>query len=67
VFIGTNNYFESIEVKDVKRFEREFLEFVELKYPQIFENIRVTKALNDDTIQLANKATEEFLEKFKKS
>ena len=67
VFIGTNNYFESIEVKDVKRFEREFLEFVELKYPQIFENIRVTKALNDDTIQLAKKATEEFLEKFKKS
>ena len=67
VFIGTNNYFESIEVKDVKRFEREFLEFVELKYPQIFENIRVTKALNDDTIQLAKKAKEEFLEKFKKS
>ena len=67
VFIGTNNYFESIEVKDVKRFEKEFLEYVELKYPQILENIRQTKEMKDDTIQLVKKAVEEFIEKFKKS
>ncbi|MDP3441319.1 MAG: F0F1 ATP synthase subunit alpha, partial [Ignavibacteria bacterium] len=29
IYIGTNNYFDSIEVKDVKRFEKEFLEYVE--------------------------------------
>jgi len=67
VFIGTNNYFESIEVKDVKRFEKEFHEFAELKYPQIYENIRTTKELKDDTIQLIKKAVEEFIAKFKKS
>lgn len=67
VFIGTNNYFESIEVKDVKRFEKEFHEFAELKYPQIYENIRSTKELKDDTIQLIKKAVEEFIAKFKKS
>ena len=67
VYIGTNNYFESIEVKDVKRFEKEFLEYVDLKYPQILENIRVAKTLNDDTIQLIKKAIEEFVEKFRKS
>jgi F-type H+-transporting ATPase subunit alpha len=67
IFIGTNNYFDSIEVKDVKRFEKEFLEYVELKYPQIFENILVTKELKDDTVSLIKKAVEEFLEKFKKS
>lgn len=67
VYVGTNNYFESIEVKDVKRFEKEFLEYVDLKYPQILENIRVVKALNDDSIQLIKKAVEEFVEKFKKS
>ncbi|MEW6702848.1 MAG: F0F1 ATP synthase subunit alpha [Bacteroidota bacterium] len=64
VYVGTNNYFESIEVKDVKRFEKEFTEYVELKYPQVFENIRSTKALNDDTVQLIKKAVEEFIEKF---
>ena len=67
VFIGTNNYFESVDVADVKRFEKEFLEYVELRYSQIFESIRVAKALNDDTVQLIKKAVEEFIEKFKKS
>ena len=67
VYVGTNEYFESIEVKDVKKFEKEFLEYVELKYPQIYENIRVAKELKDDTVQLIKKAVEEFLEKFKKS
>ncbi len=67
VFIGTNNYFESIEIKDVKRFEKEFQEYVELKYPQILENIRQTKEMKDDTIQLVKKTVEEFIEKFKKS
>ena len=67
VYVGTNNYFESIEVKDVKRFEKEFLEYVDLKYPQIFENIRITKEMKDDTVQLVKKAVEEFIEKFKKS
>ncbi|MCX6173207.1 MAG: F0F1 ATP synthase subunit alpha [Ignavibacteriales bacterium] len=67
VFVGTNNYFETIEVKDVKRFEKEFLEYVDLKYPQILENILVTKEMKDDTLQLVKKAVEEFVEKFKKS
>lgn len=66
VFIGTNDYLESIDVQDVKRFEKEFHEYVELKYPQIYENIRSTKELKDDTVQLLKKAAEEFLEKFKK-
>ena len=67
VYVGTNNYFESIGVKDVKRFEKEFLEYVELKYPQILENIRKTKEMKDDTVQLVKKSVEEFIERFKKS
>ncbi len=67
VFIGTNDYLETIDLKDVKRFEKEFHEYVELKYPEIYENIRSTKDLRDDTIQLLKKAAVEFLEKFKKS
>src|SRR3989339_274626 len=67
VYLGTNNFLESVEVKDVKRFEREFHEFAELKYPEIFENIRMTKELKDDTVALIKKAAQEFIEKFKKS
>ena len=64
VFVGTNNYFESIEVKDVKRFEKEIIEFVELKYPQILENIRASQALSDETTQMIKKVVEEFVGKF---
>lgn len=67
VFAGTNDYLETVELDDVKKFEKEFLEYAELKYPQIFENIREAKELKDDTVQLIKKAAEEFLEKFKKS
>ncbi|MEW6196245.1 MAG: F0F1 ATP synthase subunit alpha [Bacteroidota bacterium] len=67
VYTGTNNYLENIELKDVKRFEKEFHEFAELKYPQIYENIRSTKELKDDTINLLKQAVEEFLNKFKKN
>jgi F-type H+-transporting ATPase subunit alpha len=63
VFIGTNNYLDSIDVKDIKRFEKEFHEYAELKYPAIYENIRVAKELKDDTLQLLKKAIEEFVEK----
>jgi F-type H+-transporting ATPase subunit alpha len=67
VYIATNNFMETVEVRDVKRFEKEFLEYVDLKYPQIYENIRSVKELKDDTVELINKAVTEYLEKFKKS
>jgi F-type H+/Na+-transporting ATPase subunit alpha len=67
VFIGTNNYFESLEIKDVKRFEKEFHEYIALKYPEIFNNIRTSKVMDDKTLQLIKKAVAEFLEIFKKS
>lgn len=67
VFIGTRDYLESIPVKDVKRFEKEFREFVDLKYPEIFETIRKEKTLSDELTGKIKKAAEEFLEKFKKS
>lgn len=63
VFIGTNNYLDTVDVKNIKGFEKEFHEFAELKYPAIFENIRATKELKDDTLQLLKKALEEFIEK----
>ncbi|RMD49554.1 MAG: F0F1 ATP synthase subunit alpha [Ignavibacteria bacterium] len=67
VFIGTNDYLETVPVKDVKRFEKEFLEYVELNYADILENIRVEKALSDETVEMIKKAAEEFLGKFKRS
>ena len=67
VFIGTNDYLETIPVKDVKRFEKEFLEFVELKYSEILKSIREEKVVSEETSTKLKQAAEEFLGKFKKS
>ncbi len=67
VFAGTNDYLESISVKDVKRFEKEYLEYIDVKYPEIFESIRTTKVLEDATIAKIKASAEEFITKFKRS
>ncbi|MBU2494459.1 MAG: F0F1 ATP synthase subunit alpha [Bacteroidetes bacterium] len=67
VFLGTNNFFEEIEVSDVKRFEREFLEFIDVKNPEVFQDIRTSKVLGDETKEKIENAAKEFLGKFKKS
>ncbi|MCU7496726.1 MAG: F0F1 ATP synthase subunit alpha [Ignavibacteria bacterium] len=67
VFAGTNDYLESIPVADVKRFEKELLEFIELKYNDILETIRVERELKEATVSKLRSAIEEFLPKFKAS
>jgi F-type H+-transporting ATPase subunit alpha len=67
VFTGTNDYLESIEIEDIKRFESEFLEYVEVKYRSLYQDIREKKSLSDDTTEKIKNAVEEFLTKFKKT
>jgi F-type H+/Na+-transporting ATPase subunit alpha len=67
IFLGTNGYLDSISVPDVKRFEKEVLEYIEVKYNSIFEVIKKEKQLNDETISAIKKAADEFIAIFKKS
>lgn len=67
IYLGTTGYLDSISVPDVKRFEKEVLEYVEIKYNNIFETIKKEKQLSDETISLIKKAADEFLAVFKKS
>jgi len=67
IFLGTNGYLDSISIPDVKRFEKEVLEYIEVKYNNIFDIIKKEKQLSDETISLIKKAADEFLIVFKKS
>lgn len=67
IYLGTRGYMDSIAVHDIKRFEKEILEFIEVKFKQIFENIKKEKDLSKETEELIKKAAEEFLPTFKKS
>ncbi len=65
IYLGTNGYLDNIDVADVKRYEKEVLEFIEMKYNQIFDSIKKEKQLSDETIELIKKAADEFAAVFK--
>jgi len=67
VYLGTKDYMNDIPVVDIKRFEKEALEFVEVKYSDIFEAIKKEKDISEETEAKIKKAAEEFLNVFKKS
>jgi F-type H+-transporting ATPase subunit alpha len=67
VYLGTNEYLSDITILDIKRFEKEILEFIEVKYNDIFESIKKEKVLSEETEAKLKKAAEEFLNVFKKS
>jgi F-type H+/Na+-transporting ATPase subunit alpha len=67
IFLGTNGYLDTISVHDIKRFEKEILEYVEVKYNNIFETIKKEKQLSEEINSLIKKAADEFLAVFKKS
>jgi F-type H+-transporting ATPase subunit alpha len=67
IYYGTKGYLEEISIHDVKRFEKEVLEYIEVKYKQIFESIKKDKDILKETDELLKKAGQEFLKIFKKS
>jgi F-type H+-transporting ATPase subunit alpha len=67
VFFGTKEYLSDLSIADVKRFEQEILEFIEVKYNDIFESIKKEKIISDEVEEKLRKAAEEFLSVFKKS
>lgn len=67
IFYGTSGYLDQIPVQDVRRFEQEILEYIELKHNDIFLEILQTKDLSDKLIERLRQIGDEFLKTFKKS
>ncbi|WP_322766913.1 MULTISPECIES: F0F1 ATP synthase subunit alpha [unclassified Frankia] len=61
IWAGTSGQLDDVPVADIRRFEREFLEFVERSQPGVFKTIRETGKLDDDTVT----ALEQLIAKFK--
>jgi F-type H+-transporting ATPase subunit alpha len=64
IFAGNEGYLDDIDASNVVRFEAELYPFIEASYPQIFENIRSSKKLDDETKALLIKALDEFKASF---
>ncbi|PHR58119.1 MAG: F0F1 ATP synthase subunit alpha [Arcobacter sp.] len=64
IFAGNEGFLDDFDASNVVRFEAELYPFVEASYPQIFENIRSIKKIDDETNALMKKALEEFKSTF---
>jgi len=64
LFVATSGALDSIPAPSVRRFEREFLAFVETNYPGILKSIAEKKALDDNIRSEIKKAVEAFKERF---
>jgi F-type H+-transporting ATPase subunit alpha len=64
LFIATSGYVDNIPVPDVRRFEKEFLQFVETSHPGILKSIVEKKALDDGIKGEIKKAADACKERF---
>ena len=67
VYLATKGYMDKVPIADIKRFEKEVLEYIELKKNEIFKSIRKEKVLSDNVESEVKKIAEEFANVFKKS
>jgi F-type H+-transporting ATPase subunit alpha len=61
---GTSGALDTVPVNEVRRFEREFLQFVETNYPSVLKTIAAKKALDDAIKADIKKAVDAFKERF---
>jgi F-type H+-transporting ATPase subunit alpha len=64
LWLGTTGKLDKVPVPEVRRFESEFLDYVARGDNGIFDTIRTSKKLEDDTVQSLEKAVEAFYQEF---
>jgi len=66
IYTAVNGYLDDIEVRDIRRFEREFLAFLRNMKPELLKGLREQKRLTAELQEQLNGAIEEFKENFKR-
>lgn len=66
IYVATNKYLLDVPVEDVTRFEKEFFEFLDTKYPEVPGAIAKEKVISEATEGTLKKAIAEFKETFLK-
>ena len=60
LIMANNGVFDSIETKEVKKYQGEILSFMDLKHPELGNEIEENKAINDDLVGKIMDAVKEF-------
>ena len=64
IYAVTRKYLLDIAVEDITRFEKEFFEYLDTKYPEVPNSIATDKEISDKTEETLKKAIEEFKQGF---
>jgi F-type H+-transporting ATPase subunit alpha len=67
LFTGTNGYLDDLPLVSVQRFEKEFIEMMEIKYSNVLDAIAETKELSKDLEANLHTIAKEFVQKFKET
>jgi F-type H+-transporting ATPase subunit alpha len=60
VWAGTSGHLDDVPVEDISRFEAEFLDYLQQSHSGIYDTIRETGELSDDTATALKDAIEQF-------
>ena len=64
VWSGTSGQLDDVPVEDIRRFNSEFLDYIQREQPGILETIRQTSDLSDDTITTLTSSINAFKRQF---
>jgi F-type H+-transporting ATPase subunit alpha len=64
IFAGTNGYMDPLPVNEVRRFEKEYLEYLKARYPELLPAIAREKELSKDITEQLKKSAEDFSRSF---
>ncbi|NUR85597.1 MAG: F0F1 ATP synthase subunit alpha [Nonomuraea sp.] len=64
IWAGTNGELDDVPIEDVRRFEAEFLDYINSSKKGIFDAIRETRELSDDTVTALKDAVTDFKKGF---
>jgi len=65
IFAGGNGYLDDVKVEDVRRFEAEFMRYLDNNKASLLDGIREKRELNDDFKAQLKTALDEFKRQFK--
>lgn len=66
IFTGTNGYLDELPVESIGRFEKEFIEMMELKHQNILDKIADTKDIDIEMDKRLHEITKEFVAQFRR-
>lgn len=67
IWAGTTGELDEVPVEDIRRFEADFLDYIGRERKGIFDSIRETKALSEDTVTALKDAVTAFKKTFETS